>query len=529
MKKNYLFSLLVSLLTTIVIGQTCPVPSNVSVVNITSNSAVMNWTGANETQWEVYVTPAGTAPPNSNTVGTIVTSNPYVVTNLIGCTTYNAYIKAVCSPTQSSNWSAALPFSTVLGLNSDIPDLETCDANMSGFATFDLTSNNYAILYGLNPSEYTVSYFETITDAYSNSSALASPTNYTNINPQQMQIYVRVENNTSGCFAIAYFYIRVTQGPNVYLPPTGQICYNQTNSTATPYTINTNLPANGYAFQWYKNGVIIAGATANSFSATTEGTYVVSVENIVTGCTAMASTLLTYSSAVNATAYIDDQTITINTTGPGNYQYQIDNEPAQLSNIFENISLGTHSIAVIPVNSSCSPLYLTVQVTTPSAPRGQSTQTFTQGQTLANLVVNGQNIHWYATPSAPGLTTTTQTPLPLTTVLTHNTTYYASQTINGIESPDRLAVTVQLTALGNDDFNFKKLTYYPNPVTNSLTVSNPEAFTGITISNLLGQIVFDRNVDSNLYEVDFSSLSKGIYLVRITANNQSKTFKVVKE
>jgi len=529
MKKNYLFSLLVSLLTTIVIGQTCPVPSNVSVVNITSNSAVMNWTGTNETQWEVYVTPAGTAPPNSNTAGTIVTSNPYVVTNLIGCTAYNAYIKAVCSPTQSSNWSAALPFTTVLGLNSDIPDIEACDANMTGIATFDLTSNNYAILYGLNPSEYTVSYFATAMNAHTNTSAIAAPTSFSNITPHQMQIYVRVENIASGCFGIVSFNIRTIYGPDIYLPPTGQICYNQTNSTATPYTISTNLSANGYAFQWYKDGVIIVGATGNSFSATTEGTYVVSVENIVTGCTAMASTLLTYSSAVSANASIDDQTITINTTGPGNYQYQIDNEPAQLSNIFENAALGFHSIAVIPLDSSCAPLYITVEVTTPSAPLGQPTQTFTQGQTLANLAVNGQNINWYANASAPGLTTTTEPRLPLTTVLAHNTTYYASQTINGIESPDRLAVTVQLTALSNDDFNFKKLAYYPNPVTNTLTVSNPEAFTGITISNLLGQIVFDRKINSNLYEIDFSNLPKGIYLVRITANNQSNTFKVVKE
>ncbi|HRB70556.1 MAG TPA: T9SS type A sorting domain-containing protein [Flavobacterium sp.] len=529
MKKNYLFSLLVSLVTTVVIGQVCPVPGNVAVTNITSNSAVINWTSSAATQWEVYITPAGTAAPNSNTTGIVVTSNPFVVTNLIGCTTYNAYVKAICTPTESSNWTAAMSFSTVLGLNSDIPDLEVCDANMDGIATFDLTSNNYAILFGLNPSEYTVTFFETISHAYTNAYALASPTNYVNINPQQMQIYVRVENNTSGCFAIGSFYIRTTNPPSVYLPANGQICYDQINSATTPYTINTNLPANGYLFQWHKDSVIIAGATGNSFSATTEGTYTVSVENSATGCTATATILLTYSNAVNATASIDDQTITINAAGPGNYQYQIDNEPAQSSNIFENVTLGTHTIAVIPVNSSCSPMYLTVQVTTPSAPRGQSTQTFTQGQTLANLVVNGQNIHWYATPSAPGLTTTTQTPLPLTTVLTHNTTYYASQTINGIESPDRLAVTVQLTALGNEDFNFKKLAYYPNPVTTSLTISNPEAFTGITISNLLGQIVFDRTVNTTLHEIDFSNLSKGIYMVRISINNQIKTFKIVKE
>jgi hypothetical protein len=38
---------------------------------------------------------------------------------------------------------------------------------------------------------------------------------------------------------------------------------------------------------------------------------------------------------------------------------------------------------------------------------------------------------------------TNEAPLPLTTVIVDGTTYYASQTINGIESIERLAVTVK--------------------------------------------------------------------------------------
>lgn len=527
MKKNYFFTLLSFFITLFAFG-TCPTPTGIVVTNITSNSAVINWTGSSTTQWEVYITPVGTTPPDSNTTGIVVTSNPFVVTNLIGCTSYNAYVRAACSPTEFSNWSAGLMFNTTLGQNSDIPNIEVCDENNDGFAIFDLTSNNYAILFGLNPNEHTVSFFETIQDAHTNSNAIASAINFVNINPQTMTIYARVENTNSGCFGVVSFNLVVLSAPTIIIPYNSYICYDNTTSTATPYIINTDLSPNEYTFEWHKDSVIIAGATGDSFTATTAGVYSVTATRITGSCSTTATTALTYSYAPTATANIENQTVTITPSGPGNFEYQIDNEPAQTSNIFENVTLGTHSIQVIPTNSSCPPFYLTVTVTTPSAPLGQTTQTFTQGQTLANLAVNGQNINWYATAGTAGLTATTEPRLPLTTVLTHHTTYYASQTINGIESPNRLPVTVML-ALSNEDFAFKKLAYYPNPVTQQLTISNPEPFTGVSIANLLGQTVLERTVNSGLYEIDFSPLAKGIYLVRISAGNQSKTFKVIKE
>lgn len=527
MKKNYFFCLLSFFITLFAFG-TCPTPTAISVTNVTSNSAQIGWIGSSETQWEVLLTPTGTTPPNPNTTGTVVTSNPYIVTNIISCTSYDVYVRAVCSPTEFSNWSAGFSFNTILGQNSDIPNIEVCDGNNDGFANFDLTSNNYALLYGLNPNEHTVTFFETIQNAYTNTNAIAAPQSFTNSSPFTMIIFARVENLATGCFGVVYFTIITQSGPTINIPYNSYICYDSTTSTATPYIINTDLSPNQYTFEWFKDSVIIAGATGNSYTTTTAGVYTVTATNIISSCSTMATTALSYSNAPTATANINNQTVTITPSGPGSFQYQIDNEPAQTSNVFENVALGTHSIQVIPTNSSCPPFYLTVTVTTPSSPLGQTTQTFTQGQTLANLVVNGQNIHWYATAGTAGLTTTTEPRLPLTTVLTHNTTYYASQTINGIESPNRLPVTAMLT-LSNADFAFKKLAYYPNPVTQLLTISNPEPFTGISVSNLLGQTVLERTVNSSLYEVDFSHLAKGIYLVRISANNQSKTFKIVKE
>ena len=74
-------------------------------------------------------------------------------------------------------------------------------------------------------------------------------------------------------------------------------------------------------------------------------------------------------------------------------------------------------------------------VPAPAAPTGSASQTFCSGALLSQLSATGTSIQWYA--SATG-----GTPLNGTSVLNNGTTYYASQTVNGVESTNRLAVTV---------------------------------------------------------------------------------------
>ena len=66
-------------------------------------------------------------------------------------------------------------------------------------------------------------------------------------------------------------------------------------------------------------------------------------------------------------------------------------------------------------------------------------------KTLVNLVVtpsSGGTIKWYNAPTGGTEYTT-----PSTTVLVNGTTYYASQTVNGVESTSRLAVTASVNVI----------------------------------------------------------------------------------
>jgi len=72
-------------------------------------------------------------------------------------------------------------------------------------------------------------------------------------------------------------------------------------------------------------------------------------------------------------------------------------------------------------------------------PTGNAAQTICGSGTLASLSVTGTAIQWYAAASG-GNSLSSATPL------VDGTTYYASQTVSGNESANRLAVTVTITA-----------------------------------------------------------------------------------
>ncbi|WP_051929467.1 T9SS type B sorting domain-containing protein [Flavobacterium sp. 83] len=85
--------------------------------------------------------------------------------------------------------------------------------------------------------------------------------------------------------------------------------------------------------------------------------------------------------------------------------------------------------------SDRTPVLINIQNT--PAPTGNTTQTFctSQNPTLVTIVVSGTAIKWYTSAGAL---------LSNSTTLQDGVTYYASQTENGCESPNKLAVTISL-------------------------------------------------------------------------------------
>lgn len=114
------------------------------------------------------------------------------------------------------------------------------------------------------------------------------------------------------------------------------------------------------------------------------------------------------------------------------------------------------------------------------------------------------------------------------TGLTPGNTYFVQVWSNSAEQ-GTFALRLSDDGLGNSSFDSTNFSYYPNPVENTLNLSCNQEISSVEVYNLLGQKVSSNIIDANEAQVDLSNLSKGAYMVRVTANNQSKTIKIIKE
>jgi uncharacterized repeat protein (TIGR01451 family) len=83
--------------------------------------------------------------------------------------------------------------------------------------------------------------------------------------------------------------------------------------------------------------------------------------------------------------------------------------------------------------------------------------------------------------------------------------------------------------LGNPNFAFSNLNYHPNPVKNSLSISNNHLIDSIEILSVLGQQMLSQKVNSLQTDIDLSELSSGIYFIKVISEGQEKTIKIMKE
>src|SRR5690606_35881852 len=100
------------------IAPTCLKPTNV-LVTPDLDSVTVSWTENNTPpvgQWEVIILPAGSPPPVPTDTGIDADSNPFTVNGLEPGTNYVAYVRSVCSDTDSSFWSVGASFNTLVCL-----------------------------------------------------------------------------------------------------------------------------------------------------------------------------------------------------------------------------------------------------------------------------------------------------------------------------------------------------------------------------------------------------------------------------
>lgn len=165
---------------------------------------------------------------------------------------------------------------------------------------------------------------------------------------------------------------------------------------------------------------------------------------------------------------------------------------------------------------------ITVTINDPNPPTGNASQTFCSAQLpkISDILITGQNIKWFDVAGNI---------LPTTTPLLDGKTYYATQTLNGCESTQKLAVTANITNGGipANDYSFAIC----NDTTSNIKKDNLNNFKGNLISNpdiyifdfftSTNQLIFDPSevsldLGSNLFNVKISNSLGCFVFVKLT-------------
>ncbi|WP_027124550.1 T9SS type B sorting domain-containing protein [Gelidibacter mesophilus] len=221
------------------------------------------------------------------------------------------------------------------------PDLEHCDDNFDGLFTFDLSQQSSKILNGQDAAKFKISYHINNEDVNSGLNALN-----TQFAARDLEvIYVRVENNSTGCYSTTEFKIYVHPRPVVDIPDQ-VICLDN-----GPLLVSANTNKSDDSYLWSTN------ATSPEIEIAEIGTYWVKVTTIF-GCETTQSFNVIESEMATiefteTVDFSDPNNITVTISGIGNYLYVLDDNPPQKSNVFERVPIGLHLITIIDLNG-CS-------------------------------------------------------------------------------------------------------------------------------------------------------------------------------
>jgi gliding motility-associated-like protein len=191
----------------------------------------------------------------------------------------------------------------------------------------------------------------------------------TNTGTNPGTVVYTVTPSANGCSGTAVD-ITVTVDP-LPLPAIqpGVICVEEASGIAfQTYELNTQLSGSTHTFVWYLNGVIIPGAAGSSYEALEAGSYSVIATNNTTGCISLPLSVTVSETfpgqgitTTQTLAFADNAQVTVEVTGTGVYEYQLDNGMFQSSNIFENVGIGPHTIWVRDTDG-CTDLTTTIYI-----------------------------------------------------------------------------------------------------------------------------------------------------------------------
>ena len=147
-----------------------------------------------------------------------------------------------------------------------------CEDPFDGLAIFDLHQKDAEALAGAPASDFTVTYYRTQEDADNKENAVSYI--FTIELPNEQPIFVRVENNTTGCFTTADFILKVEQKVYAFPPVSSEFCetdYENDGTTIVDLTVmdadiigTQVIPAADLSVRYYRQNGTLIGDPSNA-------------------------------------------------------------------------------------------------------------------------------------------------------------------------------------------------------------------------------------------------------------------------
>lgn len=233
--------------------------------------------------------------------------------------------------------------------------IDASDPNADGFDYFDLSSIDSAITSPFPTGQsYTVTYYETESDALQEINAIPNVTNYRNITAFDQIVWVRVDSNLNNdCVGLGpYLKLIVNPIPIIDLGVNFTLCLDPVTGIGSQIVDATPTIPGNYSYSW-----IPANPSGNSplYDITSAGTYTVIVTNTITGCSETDTITATFSSEpedafatlITPAFSIGLSTIEVTAVGGfGIYEYSLDGIDWQISPVFVDLPNGSYVIYV---------------------------------------------------------------------------------------------------------------------------------------------------------------------------------------
>ncbi|KOS07399.1 hypothetical protein AM493_16130 [Flavobacterium akiainvivens] len=410
---------------------------------------------------------------------------------------------------------------------SPLPPYVLCDADNDGFALFDLAGVYSPLVTAATqgPGNYSITYYESFEDAQNGDNVLSINTGYTNNLALEQTLYVRVNSMINlDMYDIEEFVIKAVPSP-IYednLPAIATCANSAINLTVNANSLwNINLYDVTYHLtEEHAEAGLNGIEQPETFVPQAGATFVwVRITDPETGCyEVLLQPLQDWAQLIQI--QVEGTTAGVIVNDAFSYTYAL-NGVATQQTTFTLPDLNYCSNTLTVTNTTCNTttdLFFDIY---PPAPTGESPQTFTQGQTVASLEVEGTGISWFT--AAMGGTF-----LGMDTPLTDGTTYYAAQYIDNCAGIERLPVTVHLVS-GLEGNSMATLRCYPNPVKDELKLEHTTTLLSATLYNTLGQQVQHTAINNTQATINLTGVANGIYLLKVQAETGEKVIKVVKE